>query len=272
MSPINRISILVAPILPIFVFLCQLFIRIGCVSGPESVIVPADPSNGRRQDSLMADTVRYIQGRFDPAFHPAFKEVPTVWASRSGMYLRAETLAAFSKLAEAAKQQGLKLQIISATRNFEAQKKIWENKWTGKTLIEDGQNLAASQLSPEQKAAKILEYSSMPSTSRHHWGTDIDLNNLTNEYFESGAGKKLYDWLQLHAGSFGFCQPYTAGRLAGYKEEKWHWTYLPISRPLTSFCKKNFQNHLIQGFLGAETAGRLQILENYMLGINEECK
>ena len=32
----------------------------------------------------------------------------------------------------------------------------------------------------------------MPSTSRHHWGTDLDLNNLNNSYFTSGKGKKIY--------------------------------------------------------------------------------
>ena len=34
-------------------------------------------------------------------------------------------------MAEAAKKEGVILTIISATRNFESQKRIWENKWNG---------------------------------------------------------------------------------------------------------------------------------------------
>ena len=45
---------------------------------------------------------------------------------------------------------------------------------------------------------EIMKYSSMPSTSRHHWGTDIDLNSLENSYFEKGEGKKYsIGWLQM---------------------------------------------------------------------------
>ena len=57
------------------------------------------------------------------------------------------------------------------------------------------------------KAAKtILLYSSMPTTSRHHWGTDMDINSLENSYFASGQGLKEYTWLKKNAAKFGFCQ------------------------------------------------------------------
>ena len=49
----------------------------------------------------------------------------------------------------------------------------------------------------------------MPSTSRHHWGTDIDLNSLNNSYFSSGKGLKEYDWLTTNANHYGFYQVYT---------------------------------------------------------------
>lgn len=66
-------------------------------------------------------------------------------------------------------------------------------------------------------------YSSMPTTSRHHWGTDMDINSVEPEYFESGQGLLEYNWLKANAHKFGFCQPYSpkddGSRTQGYNLE-----------------------------------------------------
>jgi LAS superfamily LD-carboxypeptidase LdcB len=180
-------------------------------------------------------------------------------------------MAAFEEMHAAATKDGINLKILSATRNFNAQKMIWENKWIGKTLVEDGQNLSKTMPDRVMRAKKILEYSSMPSTSRHHWGTDMDLNALTNAYFDTPKGKKIYDWLTKNAGRYGFCQPYTVGRPAGYHEERWHWSYMPISKPLMDYCARKMTNDQVKGFLGAETAARIDVVRNYMLGVSQDC-
>lgn len=235
---------------------------------------PVPPVSGLpASDTLRpSDTLLYIMGKFDPATHPLFDRVDIQYANRPDMFLRKETLDAFIRMYEAAMKSGIRLKIISATRNFYAQKSIWEDKWTGKRLVEDGQNLANTTPDPVQRALKILEYSSMPGSSRHHWGTDMDLNNLDNDYFDRGEGKKIYDWLKAHAGEYGFCQPYSAGRLHGYKEERWHWSYLPVALPLTDYSNRSLKNEMLSGFLGAETAVRIDIVNHYILGINQECK
>jgi zinc D-Ala-D-Ala carboxypeptidase len=217
------------------------------------------------------DTLQYVMGKFEPVKHPLFAKIPSAYCTKADEYIRKETLEAFVKMSNEAQKDGIKLKILSATRNFNAQKTIWENKWSGKTLVENGQNLAKTCKDPVKRAQKILEYSSMPSTSRHHWGTDMDLNALNNEYFDSGEGKKIYEWLSTHAYLYGFCQPYTAGRPAGYHEEKWHWTYMTISKPLTDYCKRKMSNDIITGFLGAQTASTIGIVKKYMLGINAGC-
>lgn len=218
------------------------------------------------------DTLTYVMGKFDPAEHPSFSQVPLIYASRSGMYLRSEALEAFINMSTAATREGIHLKIISATRNFYAQKNIWEDKWNGRRLVENGQNLAITTPDPIKRALKILEYSSMPGSSRHHWGTDMDLNALENAYFSAGEGKKIYDWLVKYGHEFGFCQPYTAGRLSGYHVEKWHWSYMPVARPLTDYCLNHLHNEAIQGFDGAQTASQINIVEDYVLGINQQCK
>ncbi len=217
----------------------------------------------------------YCMGRFEPNSHPAFELVPIQYADREGMYLRKDALAAFVKMFEAANNDGVKLQIRSATRNFTYQKGIWERKWTGTTVLSDGTNVAKDITSPKEKALKILEYSSMPGTSRHHWGTDMDLNAFSNSYFEKGEGKLIYDWLEKNAASHGFCQPYTAKgpkRPNGYNEEKWHWTYQPLGSEITTFAEQNLKNEMITGFKGAETAMEIDVLGNYVLGIDHRCR
>jgi LAS superfamily LD-carboxypeptidase LdcB len=213
----------------------------------------------------------YIMGKFDPAAHPDFTEIDSQYADRKGMYLRKDTYAAFILMYEAAIQDGIRLQIRSATRNFSAQKGIWEAKWTGNRLIEGGENLSETTPDAKERALKILRFSSMPGSSRHHWGTDIDLNSFENSWFEAGEGLNIYKWLQANADQYGFCQPYTSGRPYGYFEERWHWTYMPVSAPLTTFAKAHLKNEMINGFLGSESAPMIDIVKKYVLGINEGC-
>jgi zinc D-Ala-D-Ala carboxypeptidase len=205
-------------------------------------------------------TTEYLMGKFEPSENADFVSVDKTYASKEGMYLRKETYEAFKKMHAAAAKEGVDLTIISATRNFEHQKNIWETKW-----------YALKDKTAEARAKKILEYSAMPGASRHHWGTDMDLNNLSNPYFEKNGGAKIYQWLQAHANEYGFCQPYTAGRPTGYNEEKWHWTYMPLSKNFTAIAGKYLKNDMIQGFKGSQTAVKLDIVNNFILGINKGC-
>ncbi|MEM9918571.1 MAG: D-alanyl-D-alanine carboxypeptidase family protein [Bacteroidota bacterium] len=218
--------------------------------------------------------IDYLTGKFEPAAHKDFIEIAKVHASRPGMYLRKDAYEAFRQMFEAAEKDGVRLIIKSATRNFEAQKAIWEGKWIGSRLLEGGVNAAKQYPDPKERALKILEWSSMPGTSRHHWGTDIDMNAFVNEYFETGVGLKVYQWLEANAASYGFCQPYTPKgekRPYGYNEEKWHWSYLPVSIQLISEARSTLKDDAISGFKGAQVAPSIGVIEKYVLGISEKC-
>ena len=209
------------------------------------------------------DLSTVIQGRFSPATHKDFVKINKKHASRSGIYLNSKAYDAFINMRESAKKDDVDLKIVSATRNFNGQKRIWERKWKKDTLSK-----------PVERAKKILRYSSMPSTSRHHWGTDIDINSVELSYFLSEKGQKEYLWLQNNAKDFGFCQPYTAkgeARKTGYNEEKWHWSYVNIAKQYTDYVKGNFSNSDIHGFLGSETASDIDIVNHYIFGINKDC-
>ena len=227
--------------------------------------------------SVFSDTmgVAYITGQFDPSQHDDFIEIPLQYADRDGLFLRKDALNDFIRMFNSAIEDGIKLQIRSATRNFESQKGIWERKWEGTTILSDGVNAATDIDNDRERALKILEYSSMPGTSRHHWGTDIDLNAFNNEWFSKGEGLKLYSWLQNNAHKYGFCQPYTAKgeeRPVGYNEEKWHWSYMPVSVPLTREAELKVKNKMITGFKGSKQAVDIDVVNKYILGVNPKCK
>jgi LAS superfamily LD-carboxypeptidase LdcB len=218
--------------------------------------------------------IDYLLGKFDPATHPDFAKIPLEVTNKENVYLRKEVLEAFVNMRKAAIKDGVSLKIISATRNFQAQKGIWEAKWNGNRLVE-GENLSVSIKNPAQRAIKILRYSSMPGTSRHHWGTDIDINDLTDSYFLSGKGKKEYEWLVKNAGKYGFCQVYSPKgeqRPQGYEEEKWHWSYIPTSEILLEQYQAKVKPEDIKGFQGAETAQSINVIQNYVLGINSDLR
>ena len=219
--------------------------------------------------------IDYCMGKFEPKSHKDFVAIPIKYADRVGMFMRADAYSAFEEMFTEAKKDGISFQIRSAARNFDYQKGIWERKWTGTTKLSDGTDVSKDIVAPIDKALKILEYSSMPGTSRHHWGTDIDLNAFNNEYFEKGEGKRMYDWLVANASNYGFCQPYTQKgpkRPNGYNEEKWHWSYQSVSQGITDYAEQHMRNDMVSGFLGSETATDIDVVKKYVLGINGGCR
>ncbi len=142
------------------------------------IVIKKDTLSQSLIDSLELSKT-FILGKYNLKTDKHFITVQSIHASKS-MYLNKVAYEQFKKMYNAAKKDGVNLKIISGTRNFYAQKAIWNRKW---------QKYEA--LSPKDRALKILEYSSMPGTSRHHWGTDIDLNNLNNSFFEKGEGLKI---------------------------------------------------------------------------------
>lgn len=217
------------------------------------------------------DSTAYLLGRFDPAAHPEFVRLSTPLASREGLYLRRDALDALTKMAAAATRDGVTLRVVSATRNFDAQRAIWDAKWNGTTKVE-GRDLSTER-DLVKRTRTILTFSAMPGASRHHWGTDVDLNALTDAYFARGEGARVYAWLTKHAASYGFCQPYTAkseARPLGHEEEKWHWSYKPVAAPLLASYAKRVSADSLRGFAGAEQAA-IGIRE-YVPGVAPACR
>ncbi|MDA7705962.1 M15 family metallopeptidase [Flavobacteriaceae bacterium] len=202
----------------------------------------------------------FVLGKFNYKTDTTFIKISSKHSSKP-IYLKKEVYSAFKKMFADAQKEGITLIVVSGTRSFYEQKSIWERKWD-----------KYKNLNPIDRTKKILEYSSMPTTSRHHWGTDLDLINLNNAYFESGKGKKEYEWLVKNANDFGFFQVYTSkesGR-TGYNSEKWHWSYLPLASNYLHYYNETISYRDIDGFKGSEFAKKVKIIANYVNGISSE--
>lgn len=221
---------------------------------------------------------RYLTGMFDPAVHPHFVCINDLGVPTDARrhYLRKSAATALVKMLEAfnADNPGIRIWVQSSTRTFDDQKRIWNNKFNGVVKV-GGKNLRNSCPDEYTRALKILEFSSMPGTSRHHWGTDFDINVLTNSYYESGQGAVILEWLDTNASGFGFYRPYTAGRTQGYAQENWHWSYVPESVQFSRNWVELYNSGVIclskKGlFAGSDVAAKLAPV--YVQAVDPRCR
>ena len=148
----------------------------------------------------------------------------------------------FLRMRAAAAQAGIDLVAASSFRDFERQRAIWNGKWSGERPLVDraGRPLDAARLTDGERVSAILAWSAVPGTSRHHWGTDLDvydraavpadyrLQLVPAEYAPDGPFARLAGWLDANMRRFGFFRPYAADR-GGVQPEPWHLSHAPTA-------------------------------------------
>jgi len=193
--------------------------------------------------------------------------------------LRKQAYDAFLKMKEAAAKEGFTIKIVSGYRTFDRQKLIFERKY--KRFTEAG-------LSPAEAIDKIIEYSTIPGTSRHHWGTDIDIIDdngnyegdvlVADKFHGDGPFCKFREWLEKHANTFGFYIVYTNNpKRKGFKYEPWHYSYAPLSKPMLQAYKKLDIRKILQeqNLAGSDffTESFMDAyIQNHILDINPQLK
>ncbi len=174
-----------------------------------------------------------------------------------GINLRPEAHEAFVRMKRAAYQDGIDISVVSSYRSYERQRSIFERKYIEFTDVDGMEPLAAID--------KIIEYSTIPGTSRHHWGTDVDLIDASkpadgdvldpDKFQEGGPFADFLTWMQARSQDYGFYLVYTDNaKRRGFKYEPWHYSYAPLSIPMLSQFRGINLVRLMEkeDFLGAE--------------------
>ena len=195
-----------------------------------------------------------------------------------GINLRKEAHDAFLEMKKAAYSDGIDIKIVSSYRNYNRQEVIWERKYMRYTE-DDG-------MDPLKAIDKIIEYSTIPGTSRHHWGTDIDIIDgyrktdgdvlVAEKFGIDGPFEDFKKWMDENSNKFDYYLVYTnEPKRRGFKYEPWHYSFAPISIPmLTAYRRLNILQLLRQEELyGSEhfTTGFIKnYIQNNILDINPE--
>lgn len=215
----------------------------------------------------------HLIGQYDQTRDPNFVALDSTIlpVNKKGMFLQKEVteklIAAYLDFKNT--HPDIPFIVVSATRNYQYQNGIWSNKWNKKK---------STISNPQQIAKDILRYSSMPGTSRHHWGTDFDITSVEPDYFDQNPqGQILYQWMNENMAKYGFCQPYKAGRKGGYSDEKWHWSYAPISKQYLTDYKTIMNNNPEKitrnlTFVGHDKIKLIPLLIEYVFDVDVSCQ
>ncbi|WP_116366260.1 M15 family metallopeptidase [Parahaliea mediterranea] len=199
-----------------------------------------------------------------------------------GHRLQPAVAEAWQRLVRDARGAGFDLATASSYRDFGRQGAIWNAKAAGQRSVHDdaGNPVDMAALTPAQQMHAILRFSALPGTSRHHWGTDLDVFDAAAvpadyavqltpaEVAPGGPFDALHTWLdaRMAAGeSHGFYRPYAIDR-GGVAPERWHLSYAPLAldcagRVGASELRDCWNRHLPQGLLlRGEVEAELDVL------------
>ncbi|MGV6846653.1 MAG: M15 family metallopeptidase, partial [Lutibacter sp.] len=167
---------------------------------------------------------------------------------------------------------------VSAYRSFQRQKKIFESKYN---------RFTQQGLTPKDAIEKIIEYTTIPGTSRHHWGTEIDIVDANGKilkpslqvknYETNGVYNKLKIWMNANSERYGFYLVYTNNvNRAGFNYEPWHYTYHQISKKYLNYfinhCLFNLKQNKIFGNQYLKPQFLKKYSQKYLKGINNKLK
>lgn len=191
----------------------------------------------------------------------------------NNLFIHKDMLASLNKLQKYAQDSGFKIQVISGFRSFERQTFLWNQKASGqRNVFDNKENLVdIKNLDTKELLHLILRWSAIPGTSRHHWGTDIDVIDsqvLPKDYKVSLTAKeclpdgifgKFHQWLDKAIESnksFGFFRPYNLDK-GGVACEKWHLSYAPLSQQFF----KHYSYDFFQEFINSTAFKNIELNE-----------
>lgn len=186
--------------------------------------------------------------------------------------LHRDVVGPFQALQSDAAREGFDLEIVSGYRSFSRQLAIWNAKATGSRPVLDDQSkpIDLERLTDPEKLDAILRWSALPGSSRHHWGTDIDVYDraaidesyevrlVPEETRSGGPFAPLHHWLDEALVESDFFRPYAKDQ-GGTAPEPWHLSYQPVA---DEFLRELCPESMLSALDGIEIALRSSINEN----------
>lgn len=162
------------------------------ITNPNDVLVLVNKNN-RLPSNYIPDNLQMIN----------------VMYANENKYLRKEACIAFEKLSKDASILGYKVIAVSAYRDYNYQKQLY-NKYV-----------------EEQGKKKADTFSARPGHSEHQTGLTIDVMG-SNEDYDLFEKSPEFEWMQKNAHKYGFIlrYPHNKEKITGFKYEPWHYRYV----------------------------------------------
>jgi D-alanyl-D-alanine carboxypeptidase len=174
-----------------------------CIAQAQALGVPRDYARVRRL-ARVREPRRFVFIGYDTQQRP--------------QWLAPRAARAWARMREAATEDGVELQVVSAFRGVEYQLGILKRK------LDRGQSIE-----------QILRVSAAPGYSEHHSGRALDITTpgfpALEEEFEKSAA---FAWLKKNARRFGFRLSYPRRNPHGIAYEPWHWSWTARLRDATA--------------------------------------
>jgi LAS superfamily LD-carboxypeptidase LdcB len=202
------------------------------------------------------------------------KSTPKLYGNGYRLLKRAHD--AFLDMNSAAQKSGMSIRVVSSYRSFNHQNLIWTRKYN---------RYRSRNLSSKTAVDYNIRYTAIPGSSRHHWGTEIDVVDGTVKTSQYPLNTKLFhgygiykdfrEWMDDNAHKYGFVRVYTNDHTRrGFRYEPWHYSFAELAKPmLKEYAERNVQGILKnQELLGKKNFTDSFIKEytqNNILGINK---
>jgi len=201
------------------------------------------------------------------------KAAPKLYGT--GYKLQKKAHQAYLEMNYEAKKSDMNVRVVSSYRSFNHQNLIWTRKY---------KRYRSRNLSSQHAVQYNIRYTAIPGSSRHHWGTEIDVVNgsiktsryplNTKNFHGYGIYKSFREWMDSNAHKFGFYQVYTNDhQRRGFKYEPWHYSFAELAKPmLKEYKERDVQKILKQQELLGKQHFTEPFIEKYtkdnILGIN----
>lgn len=144
----------------------------------------------------------------------------TLGTIRGSLQCDERIIPAFVSMLQAAKEDGIDLEVCSPYRTLDRQEYLFDRK------IVRYMNRGMSYMEAYKLAARVVN---VPGTSEHQIGLALDIYTDSYKTLDEGFGETAAGiWLREHCGEYGFILRYPKGKeyITGIEYEPWHFRYV----------------------------------------------